>query len=130
MKRIVSTLLVALSLFTCVTLMGCDSSSNSREEDGNGYEEKFQEKEDNIVYEEDFLGKWSNDEALLSFQYKDDVYCGGALSSEMAIVEFTKYTATKTTLTIHMENGKTETFNYKFDDDCLYLDDTKFEKFN
>jgi len=47
MKRIVAILLVVLSLFTCVALTGCNSSSSS--------------KEDNvIVYEEKFLGKWSN----------------------------------------------------------------------
>ena len=81
-------------------------------------------------YEEQFLGKWSNDEALFSFQYKDGVYCGGALSSELSTVVFTKYTATKTTLTIYIEDGRVETFSYKFDNDCLYLDDMKLEKFN
>lgn len=117
MKRIVAILLVVLSLFTCVALTGCDSSSSSKEDDG-------------IVYEEEFLGKWSNDEALFSFQYKDGVYCGGALSSELSTVVFTKYTATKTTLTIYIEDGRIENFNYKFNNGCLYLDDTKLERFN
>ena len=117
MKRIVAILLVVISLFTCVFLTGCDSSSNSKEDNS-------------IVYEEKFLGKWSNDEALFSFQYKDGVYCGGALSSELSTVVFTKYTATKTTLTIYIEDGRVETFSYKFDNDCLYLDDMKLEKFN
>ena len=117
MKRIVAILLVVLSLFTCVALTGCNSSSSSKEDDG-------------IVYEEKFLGKWSNDEALFSFQYKDGEYSGGVVSNELSIVAFDKYTATKSTITLYLEDGRVETFTYKFSGDYLYLDDTKLERFN
>ena len=119
MKRIVAILLVVLSLFTCVILTGCDSSSNSNNKEDDG-----------VVYEQQFLGKWSNDEALFSFQYKDGTYSGGAVSNSLSIVAFTKYTATKSTVTLYLEDGRIETFKYKFSNGCLYLDDMKLEKFN
>ena len=108
MKRIISILLVALSLFTCIALIGCNSSP----------------------YEEKFLGSWSwgNDVVLFDFQYKDGVYCGSMTSDGLGTVAFTEYTATEDTLTICTENGVTETFDYKFSDGDLYLGDIKFEK--
>ena len=121
MKKIVAMLLAVVSLFTCVALTGCDSSSNSTENNG---------KESGIVYEEKFLGKWSNDEALFSFQYKDGVYSGGVVSNELSIVGFDKYTATKSTITLYLEDGRIETFTYRFSGEYLYLDDTKLERFN
>ncbi len=113
MKRIVAILLVALSLFTCIALMGCDSSGG-----------------DSSSYEEKFLGSWGNDLTLFDFQYKDGVYCGSGISIYLGTVVFTKYTATEDTLTIYTESGGTETFDYKFSDGCLYLGSLKFEKFD
>ncbi|MBQ7120254.1 MAG: hypothetical protein IJO09_08575 [Oscillospiraceae bacterium] len=86
-------------------------------------------------YEDLFIGQWSNSEALLSFQYKDDVYCGGVVISDIdtdtfKLVVFEKYIATKDKLILHIENGKTKTFNYHFFDGCLYLNDSKFERFD
>ena len=117
MNRKVIIFLVMLSMLACIVLMGCDTSSNN---DGGN----------DIVYEEKFLGKWSNSDALFSFQYKNGVYCGGAVSSELSTVVFTKYTATKSTVTIYMEDGRKETFIYEFSGDYLYLDDIKLKKFN
>ena len=117
MKRIVAILLVVISLFTCVALTGCNSSSSPKDEDG-------------IVYEEKFLGKWSNEEGLFNFQYKDGIYCGGGIGSDFSTVVFTKYIATKDTLTIYTDDGKVESFSYKFNNGCLYIGNSRFERFD
>jgi hypothetical protein len=83
-----------------------------------------------IVYEEQFIGKWSNSEALFSFQYKDGVYCGGGISSDFDTVVFTEYTATEDTLTLYMDDGRVEKLSYRFSNGYLYLEDSKFAPFN
>ena len=85
---------------------------------------------DNTVYEEQFIGKWSNSEALFSFQYKDGVYCGGGISSDFDTVVFTKYTATEDTLTLYMDDGRVEKLSYRFSNGYLYLEDSRFAPFN
>ena len=83
-----------------------------------------------IVYEEQFIGKWSNSEALFSFQYKDGVYCGGGISSDFDTVVFTEYTATEDTLTLYMDDGRVEKLSYRFSNGYLYLEDSRFAPFN
>ena len=88
------------------------------------------ESKDKNQYEDLFLGKWSNEEAILSFQYKDNVYCGGVMSNEMALTKFVKYTASEDTIIIYTEHNETTAFDYEFENGCLYLDGLKFEKFS
>lgn len=116
MKRILAVFLMVISLFTCVALTSCNSSSTKEDEC--------------IVYEEKFLGKWSNEEGLFNFQYKDGVYCGGGISSDLGTVVFTKYTATKDVLTIYTDDSRVEKFDYKFNNGCLYIGDSRLERFN
>ena len=108
-------LLSALSIFCCVGLTSCDS---------------LDAEDSNVVYEEKFLGKWSNEDGLFSFQYKDGVYCGGGISSDLGTVIFTEYSATKDILTIYLEDGRVEYFDYKFNNGCLYIGDSRLERFN
>ena len=116
MKKSIAILLVVLSVFFSFTLTACNSSDSV--------------KDDSVIYEEKLLGKWSNEEGLFNFQYKDGVYCGGGISSDLGTVVFTKYTATKDTLTIYTDDGRVETFEYKVNNGSLYIGDSRLDRFN
>ncbi len=93
------------------------------------YEEKVGDATEH-EYEKLFLGKWSNDEGLLSFQYKDGKYCGGAMNNDINTIVFEKYVATENDLTLYLEDGRKEVFQYSFKDGFLYLDESKYKPFN
>lgn len=116
MKRILALFLLLISILTCFSLTGCDSSTEKENHD--------------IVYEKKLLGKWSNEDGLFNFQYKDGVYCGGGISSDLGTVVFTKYTATKDFLTIYTDDGKVKIFEYKVNNGSLYIGDSRFDRFN